>query len=299
MANSPSDVTKAAIMMSVAMLFFAAMPVIVRYLSDTIPAVQQVFFRGVLTALVMLPWMLRGGFRTMRTRRLGLMGVRSTCIAFGVLTWFYAIARLPLAEATALHFTLPLFGIVLAMLFLGERSMAHRWIAIGIGFSGVLVIIRPGAGTFDPIALLVLFSAFCYAVGTVVTKTLVRTEQPELVVFYMNFYALPLFIVPTVIYWVTPNLNEWLLLGALAGTTMAAHIGITRAMVLADAGFLLSFDFLRLPFAAVAGFVLFAEMPDLWILFGALIIFGAAYYITTRERAEEKHRDTMPEPPVG
>ena len=294
MANGYSATTQSAIWMTVAMLFFSAMPIMVRYLSDTIPAIEQVFFRGVITAAAMLPWMLRRGFRTVRTKRLGLIGIRSTLIGFGVVTWFYAIAAMPLAEATALHFTLPLFGIVLAMLFLGERSPAHRWIATGIGFSGVLVILRPGLVTFEPIALVVLFSAFCYAAGTVITKTLVRTEPPDIVVFYMNLYALPLFIVPTVIYWVTPSLDEWLLLGALAGTTLVAHICITRALVLVDASFLMSFDFLRLPLTAGAAYVLFAEVPGIWTVTGGLVIFESAYYITTRERAREKRRNAAP-----
>ncbi len=285
--------------MTVAILFFSIMPVLVRYLSVTIPAVEQVFFRGVISAALMLPWMLRGGYRTLRTGRPWLIGVRSIFVGVAVVSWFYAIAIMPLAEATALHFTLPLFGIILATLFLGERSLPYRWIATAIGFSGVLVILRPGLVTFEPVALMVLLSAFCYATGVVITKTLVRTEPADAVVFYMNLYALPLFIVPTAIYWVTPNLNEWLLLGTLAGTTLAAHISIAKALTLADASFLLSFDFLRLPLTAGAAYVLFAEVPGIWTVAGGLIIFGSAFYITTRERAEEKRRNASPEKPIS
>lgn len=293
MANRLSATTQSTIWMAVAMVFFSYMPIIVRYLSDTIPAIEQVFFRGVFATVLMLPWMLRGGLYGLRTERLGLIGVRSVFIGFGVVSWFYAIALMPLAEATALHFTLPLFGIVLAMLFLGERARAHRWIATAIGCSGVVVILRPGLVAFDTVALVVLFSALCYAVGTVVTKTLVRTEPPDIVVFYMNLYALPLFIVPTVIYWVTPSMEDWLLLGALAATTLIAHICITRALALADASFLFPFDFVRLPLTGLAAYILFAEVPDIWTIAGGVIIFGSAYYVTVRERAEEQRENII------
>jgi drug/metabolite transporter (DMT)-like permease len=134
------------------------------------------------------------------------------------------------------------------------------------------------------LAMLVLFSAFCYALGSVLTKELVRTESPDLVVLHMNVFGVLFFAIPTYLYWVPPTNEDWLLLVALGAVTMCAHICYTHGMAAADAGYLFAFEFLRLPLAALAGLVLFAEVPDIWTGAGALIIFGATYYIIRRER---------------
>lgn len=279
-----------------AMVFFSIMTVQVRYLSDTIPASEQAFFRGFVAIALMLPWLLRGGPGSLKTRRLPLIGVRSAFIAVGVWTWFYAIAVMPLAEAVALHFTLPLFGIVLAMAFLGEKATMHRRIATAIGFSGMVVILRPGFIAIELISLMVLFSALCYAVGSVITKALVRTEAPDLVVFYMNLYGVFFFAVPTYLEWVTPTFDDWILLFLLGLSTVAAHVCYTRGLVTADASFLFPFEFLRLPMTAAAGIVLFAETLDTWTVIGALIIFGATYYLTRegKQHSERKAGDGAP-----
>ncbi len=144
MTGPLSATARGSLWMVGAMLFFSIQPVVVRLLSDTISASEQVFFRGVVTVLLILPWTLRKGFVGLRTRRLGLIGVRSAFIAIGAVTFFWALARMPLAQAVALHFTLPLFGMVAAVIYLHERMVAHRLIAIAIGFCGMLVILRPG-----------------------------------------------------------------------------------------------------------------------------------------------------------
>ncbi len=149
------------------------------------------------------------------------------------------------------------------------------------------MILRPGVVAVDVLALVVLFSAFCYALGSVLTKELVRTEPPDLVVLHMNLFGVLFFAVPTYLYWVPPTIEDWVLLVGLGAVTMFAHICYTHGMAAAEAGYLFAFEFLRLPLAALAGLVLFAEVPDIWTGAGALIIFGATYYIVQRERRVE------------
>jgi drug/metabolite transporter (DMT)-like permease len=266
--------------MAGAMIFFTILTVLVRYLAATIPAAEQAFVRGIVAVAFMVPWQMRKGLAGFRTRRLGLIGIRAAFIAFGVWTWFYAVGVMPLADAVALHFTLPLFGIVLAMIFLRERPTVHRWAATVVGFCGALVILRPGFAAVELVGLIVLFSAFCYAAGSVITKELVRTEPPDLIVLYMNIFGVLYFAVPAYLTWVPPGPGDWMLLFGLGLSTMGAHICYTRGLTTADASYLFPVEFIRLPMTAGAGIVLFAEALDTWTVVGALIIFASTYYIT-------------------
>ncbi len=284
MTQPLSATTRGSLWMVGAMMFFSVQPVVVRLLSDTISASEQVFFRGVVTVVLLAPWTLRRGLAGLRTRRLGLIGVRSAFIAIGAVTFFWALARMPLAQAVALHFTLPLFGMVAAVIYLRERMVAHRWIATMIGFCGMLVILRPGFVPIDGVVMMVLLSALAYAIGSVLTKELVRTEAPDLVVFHMNVFGALFFAIPTWIYWTPPTFEDAVLLFALGATTLLAHLCYTHGMAAADASFLFAFEFIRLPIAALIGLMLFAEIPDVWTGIGAVVIFGATYYATWHER---------------
>lgn len=288
MTGPLSATARGSLWMIGAMMFFSIQPVVVRLLSDTISASEQVFFRGVVTVVLILPWTLRKGLAGLRTRRLGLIGVRSAFIALGAVTFFWALARMPLAQAVALHFTLPLFGMVLAVIYLHERMVSHRLIAIAIGFCGMLVILRPGFVPVGLVAMMVLLSALSYAMGSVLTKELMRTEPPDLVVFHMNVFGVLFFAIPTWIYWVPPAFEDIVLLTVLGVTTLLAHLCYTHGMAAADASFLFAFEFIRLPIAALTGLILFAEVPDGWTAMGAAIIFGATYYVTLRERRRER-----------
>ena len=145
----------------------------VRLLADTISSVELVFLRSVFGLAFMVAALTRrGGLPRIRTNRLGMHFIRAALTYLGVATWFYALTRMDLAEAVAIHFTLPLFGIVFAIIFLNERVTPDRWIAVLVGFAGALVIIRPGAGAFDFIALVVLLSAAAYGAGDVALKKL-------------------------------------------------------------------------------------------------------------------------------
>jgi drug/metabolite transporter (DMT)-like permease len=280
---------RGALWMGVSMVFFTAMTVIIRYLTPAIPAHEQVFVRAVISAATVLPWLLRTGPAGLRTRQMPLMAARAACTGVGILAWIYAVGRMPLAEAVALHFTLPLFGILFAMVLLREKVSAHRWAATAVGFAGALVILRPGAQAVDTVSLVVLGSAMAYALGGITSKVLVRTESPSLIVFYMNLRLVAAFAVPSILYWVPPTTEQWVLLLVFSLTNVLAQLCITRAFAAADASFVMPFEFTRLPLTAVVGFLLFAERPGLWTWAGALVIFGAAYYVTWRERGGGGH----------
>jgi len=279
--------TRGALWMTTAIVLFSAMTVLIRMLTADIPVHQIVFVRGVASVLLLVPWLASQGVQSLVTHRFGLLMGRGVLTSIGLITWIYAIARIPLAEAVALHFTLPLFGILLAAYFLHEKLDIHRGAVTLIGFLGTLVILRPGVETMDILSLIVLLSALAYAGTGIQTKMLVRTETSAAIVFYVSAFTAVAFAIPCLIQWADPTALQWVMLVGVAVFNVAAQSCMNRAFAAADAGFVLPFDFLRLPFAVVAGFFLFSETPDVWTILGAAIIFGATYYNTQRERRRD------------
>ena len=280
-----SPIVQGAIWMFASMICFSAMNVMVRFLVDSISPFEQVFLRSVASFVILAPILyLRGGMRSLRTHRIGLHTVRSIMTYLGVASWFYALVHMTLAEAVALHFTLPLFGVAMAALILRERLTAPRLIATGAGLAGVLVILRPGVIELDLLAFVVLFSAATYAGGDIALKALARTESPALTVLMLNLFLIPMSLVPTLFVWTTPTWADAPALLIMTVTGLGAHIFLARAFAVADASAVIPMEFIRLPLMAGAGFVFFAEVPDSWTLLGAAIIFGGTYYMTAKER---------------
>jgi drug/metabolite transporter (DMT)-like permease len=200
-----------------------------------------------------------------------------------MLSWFYGITIVPLATATAVNFTAPLFATMAAALVLHEDVRLRRWIAVVIGFVGVLVIMRPGRESLDPMLLLILLSAASSAMNNITVKYLVRTERPNTIVALFSVYLTPLSLIPALFVWEWPDLKS---LGALIGLGIIgtlAHLSVARAYLAADASACAPYEFVRLPYAALIGYLLFGEVSDGWTWVGAAIIAGAAIYVAHRE----------------
>jgi drug/metabolite transporter (DMT)-like permease len=287
--------------MTVASFLFALMNGAIRLLGDGwgsadgtgMHPFQIAFLRNVFALAFMLPWLVRHGRVGLRTQRLNMHLWRAAVGLVAMLTWFSAIAYLPLAEAVALNFTVPLFATAGAAVFLGEAVRARRWTATAVGFLGVVVILRPGFTEFTPLMTLPVIAAGFMAVSTLLVKSLSRTEAPAAIVTYMNLLLTPLSLLPALFVWRWPTLTE-LALGLFIGLCAAlAHNAFTRAFVQADASAVMPFDYSRLPFVAVVGYLLFAEVPDGWTWVGAAIIAGAAIYIAQRELRVARERPTL------
>ena len=277
--------TRGALWMAGSIGWFTTMSVLVRLLSEGYSTFELVFFRSLVGLVLLAPLVFRRGGTGFRTTKMKLHLFRAGAAYAGVITYFYALGAMPLADVTALHFTLPLFGMLGAMLVLGETVYRHRWIAAMIGFAGTLVVIRPGFASIDAVAFLVLFSAASYAATDLAGKVLARTEDPNQIVFYLNFILVPVSLAGALFFWVTPPLADYPWLFALGAATALAHMCLIRAFVAADASAMMPLSFLRLPLIAATGFVLFGEVPNLWTMIGAVIIFSGAYFATWRERA--------------
>ena len=160
-----SVTVEGALWMVTAAALFSVLNLLIRHASTELHPFQVTFFRNFFSLAFMLPWLMRAGLGGLRTRKWGLYSTRALTGLAAMLTWFYAISVMPLAEAVALNFTTPLFATVGAALFLGEVVRLRRWTATVVGFLGVLVIVRPDADAIDLMAVLVLVSA-CFSAAS-------------------------------------------------------------------------------------------------------------------------------------
>lgn len=277
-----------------ALLSFLAMAIGGRELSVELDTFGILFFRSLVGLAVVSLLLVRSGWRQITLRRLPLQVARNAAHFVGQFGWFYGVALIPLAEVFAIEFTTPAWTALLAALILGERLTRSRLAAVALGLAGIVVILRPGAAVIEPAALAVLLGAAAYGLAYVLTKKLSSTETPLAIVFYMTAVQLPLALVPSALDWVTPSpaLWPWLLLVGVAG--LSAHYCLTRALALADATVVVPFDFLRLPLALLAGFVLYAETVEPSVLAGAGLILLGNYLNIRAER-----RRAVPAPDLG
>jgi drug/metabolite transporter (DMT)-like permease len=172
---------------------------------------------------------------------------------------------------------------VLAVLALGERMNAGRAVMLVLGLAGVLVILRPGLGAFEPAALVMLFGSLCFAVQFIGTKQLSATESPLAVLFWMSVIQTPVCLAAALPGWIAPALADlpWIL--AIGIGSFTAHYCMTRAMKLADAMVVVPVDYFRLPLIAVVGAVFYAEPFDPMVFLGAGMIFAGVWFSLARE----------------
>jgi drug/metabolite transporter (DMT)-like permease len=257
---------------------FLLMGISGRELSAEVGPAQTVAFRNVICLVILAGLLTVYGWRLALTAKPGRHIVRNT-IHFGAqFGWFYAIAHIPIAEVFAIEFTTPIWTALLAVLFLGEKMNAARITAIVLGFTGVLVILRPGAAVIDAASLAALAAAFGYALTYAFTKDLVATDRPLTILLWMNAVQLPLALAVTGSGWVWPTaaLWPWVLVIGLVGLT--SHYCLSRALAYGDATVVVPIDFLRLPLAAAVAWMLYDETVTVYVYVGAAIIFCGVWF---------------------
>ncbi len=262
---------------------FVFMMAIARHLADDLHMLLIVFWRAVFGVAFMLPWLARCGLGVLRTDRIAFHGVRTLSNYGGLLLTFYAATLLPFADITAIGFARPIVGSVLAIAILGEAARARRWWATLAGLVGAMIIVRPGFVEFNPGVWLVLATVVSGGFNAILARYLVRTDTPDTVAMYMMAFLTPISLVPALFVWRWPDGGELLWLVLLGAIGMVSQRSITRAYHAAEATVTLSFDFLRLPVAALIGYVLFAERPDVWVWVGGAVICAATVTLGHRE----------------
>ena len=245
-----------------------------RELSEVYSTVQILFARNAVGFAVVLAIMLRAGVGIARTQRVGFHALRNLFHITAVGCWFYGISQLPLAEVFVLESTLPIWAVVLAAPFLGERFTAARIVAVVLGFAGILIILRPGIAIIDPVALIVLLAAFLFAAANVSTKALTRTEGPLTILFWMFLLQLIASAIVGAHGIFLPEPVYWLWIAAIGLTGIAAHYCTARSLSLADASLVLPMHYLRVPLIAWLGWLIYGETAEIWLWVGAVVIFA-------------------------
>ncbi|MEX2454827.1 MAG: DMT family transporter [Rhodospirillaceae bacterium] len=269
--------------MTVSSGFYSMIYVIVRGLTETFPVSEVVFFRAVLGSAFMLPWVFSVGMAGLRTQQMPLYIWRMAFSYLGALGFMYGIRGMPLADANALMFTLPLFAVIMAAIWLHERPGPHRLAATAIGFLGAMIILRPGVIEISLAALATLFAAAMFAAALIGTKKLTATENPNAIVFYLYTLMIPAAAIPAFLDWVSPGMKDIPLLLALGVCTIGAQQCQTRAFRAAPASLVVIVNYVQLPMIAFLGWIAFGQSTDIWTWAGAAVICASTYYISYRE----------------
>jgi drug/metabolite transporter (DMT)-like permease len=246
------------------------------------PAFVVALFRTLIAFLCLLPWAARGGLPAVRTRRPFDHLLRSACGigAFACLT--FALENLILSDAMVLTFSYPLWTILIAAAFMGERVRLRRTLATIAGFIGVVLVVKPQGG-ISPAALLALASAVLSSLALFNVKRLTSTEPPQRIVFYFFFFGVLMLAGPAIWTWKTPTLEQFAWLAVSGVTGVIGQTWLTNAYKAGDMTVIQPMDFTRVPMAAAIGFVMWGEVPDALAATGTVIIICASAYIVYRD----------------
>jgi len=277
MQTPAKSVPRAAAWMFATIVSFLLMGIAGRELSSEVGPAQTVAFRNIICLAILAAILTAKGWRLARSAKPGQHLLRNSIHFASQFGWFYAIAHIPIAEVFAIEFTTPIWTALLAVLFLGERLNPARIGAVVLGFTGVLIILRPGATVIDAASLAALAAAFGYALTYAFTKNLVITDRPLTILLWMNAVQLPLGLAVTGAGWVWPTapLWPWVMVIGIVGLT--SHYCLSRALAYGDATVVVPIDFARLPLAAVVAWMLYGETVNVTVFVGAAIIFAGVW----------------------
>lgn len=266
------NLPRGALLMLVAALLFATTGAIVKHVSVTLPNEMVVFFRSLFGLLALAPFFMRHGLRYYQTQRLNAHLVRALAGLAAMYCYFFAIGHLPLAEAVLLNYTAPLFIPLAAMFWVGEPFSRKLWWPIGIGFVGIVFILKPGLSLLTPIALIGLASGMFSALAMAGIRKLTHTEPATRVVFYFSLTSTLVAALPLAWRWQTPTPDLWLPLILIGVISTIAQILMTRGYSHAPAAQVGPFLYAIVIFAGLFGWALWSEIPDWLSLVGTLLV---------------------------
>ncbi|WP_149541129.1 DMT family transporter [Siccirubricoccus phaeus] len=289
------DIRRGALCMLAAHALFTCMSAVVKHLSDVIPLVELMFFRSAFALPVVMLIAMRGaGLATLRTKRVGGHALRAASGTAAQACGFFSLALLPIAEQTALNYTQPMFVTILAIPFLGEVVRIHRWSAVVVGFLGVLVIAAGRGDGFAGGAALGIGVAVAGGMFSALTTLLVRqlssTETSTTITLWQSLLMSGFALVGLPFFWVTPSWEELgllVLVGLIGG---CAQWLLTEAYASAQVSAVAPYSYSGLIWSILLGWVVFADVPDLAMLGGSLLIVAAGLYILHREMVRRREK---------
>jgi len=279
---SPANIGWGILCMLFAVACASGMDAICKYLGQSYPVPLIVWARYISQAVLVLLVLAPRLPVLVRTRRLGMQLLRSTMLLGATVTFIYGVQRIPLAEASSILFMAPLIVTALSYPVLREAVGMNRWIAVVVGFTGAMIVIRPGGAFFQLWSIFPLVTAFLYALFMLTTRQLSRTDSSLTTLFYTAVVGTLVMSAVVPFFWVSPDLKGWallILLGLLGGGNTFAMI---LAFKVAPAAVISPFEYSRLIWATTFGLFLFGDVPDLWTATGATLIVGSGLYVFFR-----------------
>lgn len=289
--------------MSGAVAIASTLDALTKWLSGGYPVHEIMLVRCLVSFpifILLIAW--EGGFSSMRPRQLAFVLLRGLILASANLSFYLALAAIPMADAVSIYFTMPFFVAAIVAPMLGERVMGYRWYSIVAGFIGVLIMIRPGQGVFEPAALFALWSAFGYAVGQGMARPLTGVGS-SVMAFYQNLVYLLVAGILAIIFgggaftealhpslrfltsgWVWPGRFDLALIvafGVFAAVVMPLFV---HAYTVAEANFVAPFEYTAMFWAVLWGYLLFGDLPGPLGLLGAAIVIGAGLFMIHMDR---------------
>ncbi len=283
--GSKHSIASAMLLMACASSMFPVSDVIAKYLVRDYHPLQVTWARY-LFQFVILAIALGGPriFQRFATRQLKLQLLRGILTVLATILFITALKTTPVVDGITLLFTSPLFVVALSVPFLGERVGFHRWAAVLVGFTGVVLVLRPGEGIIQWGAFLALGSAACVGVFHIVTRILSRTDHPITTLLYMALTGFLILSAAVPFFWTEPTLEAWVLF-ALAGLISGfAHYGVITAIRWAPLSAVAPFTYAQIMSATMMGYLVFGDIPGEWTIAGLAIIIGSGLYVLHRER---------------
>lgn len=269
--------------MILAGLFFSFMVGLIKLLGNRIPSYEIVFFRSSIQLIFLAFVFFRLGFSSLKTSRPLLQGVRTLIAVLLINCNFYAFTQLPVADVTAIGFSRSLFLALLAVPFLAEKFTPHKTVALIFGFIGVLLITKPGPGTFQGVMLIALAGAALGATMMILIRKLTATDSNIAMMTYPALGIVLFTSIPTSLYWIQPTKHEFVLLLTMSSLGIVGQWCMIQAFRLGEATAVAPAGYTRIIFATVIGYWFFAELPDILSIMGIIVVIGSNLFLIYKE----------------
>ena len=273
---------------------FALMSLQVKIAGQSLHVTEILFVRQIVMIVIVMPKVLDHFPGCLKTERLDLQIIRVAFALVAMLCGFTALIHMPLADAVAIGFAKSFFVTIFAIWFLNEVVGIRRWVAVAVGFVGVIVMMQPGTEGFDPYSILALIGAAGAGLVMVIIRKLSKTDKPITTLSYQAFLV-AICIAPAAIYfWEAPTMGEWVLLISIGIVSYGAQMLNIYAYTWGEASVLASLDYMRLLYATLFGWLVFETIPGPYTWIGSLVIIGASLYTVHRERAVKANLSRSP-----
>jgi len=288
MSDKPSRPIAGIFWMATTGVMFVCVTAIVKYIGTDVPAAQSAFLRYVLGLVFLIPMIRPILAARLTARQIRLFVIRGGAHTLAVVLWFFAMARIPVADVTAMNYLSPVYVSIGAALFLGERLPPRRLAAVIAALIGALIILRPGMRELDPGHFAMLGTAVLFAVGYLVAKQLAGEVSPAVVVGMLSI-TVTIALAPLAwAVWVPVSWANIGLLFVVACFATAGHYAMTLAFAAAPLTVTQPVTFLQLVWAVVLGYFMFEEAVDGWVILGGIVIMSSVSFITWREAVAKR-----------